>query len=143
MAETLDIVDELLPDIRLEFRRQFVYGACEHEILPDNKPQLVTDVIEPVFRIIAAAPYADRIVIRSNALAKELPRSLRRHPSKQMILRDIVRPHGKYGNTVHFMGKTLSPLVLLNPHSHSAKPDPAFPGICRLAVCIQGHFHRI
>ena len=68
MPETLYIVNKFLADIGLELRCQFIYGAGEHKILPDNKPQFITDIIKPILRIIAAAPYTDRVIIRRHAL---------------------------------------------------------------------------
>ncbi len=37
VAEPLHIVNEFLPDICLELRRQLIHGTGKHEILPDDQ----------------------------------------------------------------------------------------------------------
>ena len=136
VPETLYIINKFLADICLKFRRQFIYGAGKHKVLPYDQPQLVTDIIEPVVRIITAAPYTDCVIIRRNTLPEKFPGRFRRHSSKKMILRDIVRSHGKDCHPVHLVSKTRSPLIFVRPHSQSPKTDPSFPDIGSLPFCI-------
>ena len=143
MADSLDVVPELLPDIFLKFRRQLIYRAGEHEILPHHQTQLIAGVKEPVLRIVAAAPYANHVKVGFLALHEQLSGALPVHPPQQMILGDIVGAHGKNTFAVHLMGEGRSPLILLNMHGHGAKADPALPYIRRLPVQVQLHPHPV
>ena len=143
VAEAFDIVDEFLADIRLEFRRQLIHGTGKHEILPDNQSHLVANIIEPVLRVIAAAPHTDGVVIRRHALRKEFPGGFRRNPPEQMVFRNIIRAHGKDGDAVYLMGKALPPRILFNPHCHCPKSYPPLPDIGSLSVCIEHYLHGI
>ena len=61
-----------------------------------------------------------------------------------MILRNIIRAHGKNINAVHTGSKTLTPLVLRAVHRNRAKSDFSRPGIQNLPASIkQLHRYRI
>src|SRR5699024_3398902 len=116
MAQALDIFYKFLSDICLEFRGQLIYGAGEHKVLPYSQTQLVTDIIEPVVRVEAAAPYTDHIVIGKLAVFQKLSGLFRASSSQQMLFRNIVGAHGKECLAVDLMGKALAPLILFNLH---------------------------
>ena len=130
------IVLNLRADIALKIVIQLVRRAGKHEILPHDQPQFIADIKKPVVRVVTAAPDADGVMIRRHTLRKELPGRFRRDSPKQMILRDIVRAHGKDGDAIYLMGKALSPLILFNPHGHRPNPDAPLPDIDRLTVRI-------
>ena len=70
MTETFDIINKFLTDICLKLRCQFIDRACKHKVLPYHQPQFITEIKEPVLRIIAAAPDTYCIKVRSLALKK-------------------------------------------------------------------------
>ena len=70
MTETFDIINKFLTDICLKLRCQFIDRACKHKVLPYHQPQFITEIKEPVLRIIAATPDTYCIKVRSLALKK-------------------------------------------------------------------------
>ena len=143
MAQTFDIVNKLRADIRLKLRRQIINCACKHEVLPYDESELIAEVIEPVLRIVATTPDTNRIKIRPFRLFKQRPRRLRRHPSEQMVLRNIVGTHCKDIDSIDTDRKILAPLIFRAVHRHCAKANAAFPAIQLFSFKIERHFYRI
>ena len=143
MAQTFDIVNKLRADIRLKLRRQIINRTCKHEILPYDKSKLIAEVIEPVLRIIATTPDTNCIKIRPFRLFEQRPRRLRRHPSEQMVLRNIVGTHCKDIDSIDTDRKILAPLIFRTIHRHCAKSDAALPAIQLFSFKTKGHFYRI
>ena len=143
MTDALDIVDEFRRNILLEFLRQIVYRAGEHEIFPYDKAQFVTGIPEHIIGIIAASPDADAVEMCHLRLKEQIIGSLRRHPGQDVILRNVVASHRKNPNAVHFMGKGFAVFVLLNMYRHSAKANPLAPGIQHFSSGKQSDFHLI
>ena len=143
MAQTLDIIHKFLTDICLKLRCQLIHRARKHKVLPYHQTHLITQIKEPVFRIISAAPYTNCIKVRSLTLKKQLPCTLSGSSLKQIILRNIIRTHGKYRMTIDLMSKALTPLILLNMHGKRTKSDLPAPGIQHLVSCLQRYSHLI
>ena len=143
MAETLDIVNKFLTDVRLKLRCQFINRACKHKVLPYHQAQLVTEIEEPVFRIIAASPDTYCIKVRSFTLKKQFSGTLSGCSLKQIILRNIVRTHGKYLITGYFVGKALTPLIFLYVHGQRTETDFSAPGVHNLVTGFQVYLYLI
>ena len=118
------ILRDLLRDALHILRRDLIIGAGKHEVLPHQKPLLVTQVVEIIPRINAAAPDADHIEVGVHTHLQERICLLAAHPCQNIVFRDIVRPHGKERPPVHFHGKCLAPAVRLSFHRDSPKTDP-------------------
>ena len=112
VAQTFHVINKLSADIFFKFRRQIVNRTCKHEVLPYDKAQLIAKIIEPVFRIIAAAPYTDRIEIRPFTLLQQAARRLRCDPSEQVILRNVICTHCKDIHSIDADCKILAPFIL-------------------------------
>ena len=143
MAEPCNIIDKFLPDIRLEFFRQLIDGAGKHEILPDNQAQFVAQIIEPVVRIEAAAPYTDRIKVCKAAVLKEPLCPFSAPPSEEVVLRYIICSHGKETDSVYLMGKALAPRILFPFYSQRAQADSFLPDIAFFFSDPHGYFHIV
>ena len=129
VPDPLHIVGKLPGDIFLKFRRQLVHRTCEHEILPDGQPQLIANVVEPVVRIEAAAPDTDHIEVGQLTVLQKPAGLLRASSPQEMLLRNVVRAHGKKWFSVDDMCKALAPGVFFPLHGHAAQADPPRPGI--------------
>ncbi len=63
VTNSLDVVDDLLLDILVEFRCELVNGTSKHEVLPDDKSELIAGIPEGIKRIMTAAPNTDSVVV--------------------------------------------------------------------------------
>ena len=81
MADPFYVFNKFLTDVGFKGGRQLIYGAGEHEILPDHQPHFIAEVVEPVAGIIAASPYADGVVVGKPGFFKQLRGGFRRHPA--------------------------------------------------------------
>ena len=61
MTDSTHVFDCLCRDGFLKFIGQVIVGTGVHHVLPDHKPQLITQIVEKVVRIPAAAPDADHV----------------------------------------------------------------------------------
>ncbi len=68
---------------------------------------------------------------------QQLLRARRSHSGQQIILRNIVRSHGKDIHAVHLMGKLIPPLIGPGVHRHGAQADLPLPGIQNASVTAQ------
>ena len=128
MADPPDILTDFLPDLVIECLIGRIERAGEHQIFPHNQAVFITVVEEPVIRIEAAAPDPDRIEVRLSAVSEHALRPLRRSPRKNVVLRDIICPHGEECLTVCLCGKCLTPLIFLPSHRHRAEANsPGLP----------------
>ena len=143
MTETFDIINKFLTDICLKLRCQFIDRACKHKVLPYHQPQFITEIKEPVLRIIAAAPDTDGIKIGSFTLKKQLSGAFSGCSLQKIVLRDIVSAHGKDLITVYFMSKALAPLVFLSMHGQRTETDFSAPGVYNLISGFQVYLHLI
>jgi hypothetical protein len=64
VAQAADVFDRLLADVGNERLVARVHAAGEHEVLPDQQPQLVGEVVEAVVFVDAAAPHAHHVHVR-------------------------------------------------------------------------------
>ena len=137
VAYPSDIVGEFRPDIPVEFLGQIIYTAGKHKVLPHHQAQLVTDIIEKIIGIIPASPDPDHVKMGIPAGFKQAPGSFAVHPGKEIVLGNIIRPHGKNTYAVHLMGKFFTELILSPADPHGTQPDPSFPYIEQLAILPQ------
>ena len=143
MAHPPDIVGKFRPYIFLKGIGKLVNCAGEHKILPDHKPQFIAEIQEIIFRIIAAAPYADGIKVSHNTAFQQLPGAFLPDPPENIILRDIIGAHGKDLLPVDFRGKAFSIGILFPPYGYGAQTDSFFPGIKKPVLRKQPYFHFI
>ena len=129
MPEPSDVIPDFCCDITFKIIIQLIAGTGKHEVLPYQKSQLITDIKEIIIRIITAAPDPDTVMINSCCIGKKLPGSFFVYPGEQIILRDIVCTHGKDLHAIHFMGKALTPFILICIHRQGTESDPSFIGI--------------
>ena len=61
VAETLNLLDRLLPHIYLELYVSPNHVAAETEFLPDEESELITDVVEIVGFVKAASPFPHHV----------------------------------------------------------------------------------
>ena len=131
MAQARDILMRLHTNGTLKIRREVIESTGVHQILPDHQPQLVTDVIERVIRVIPAAPDADGVEIRRLAVLQETARPLRRHARKNVVLRNVVRAHRKHLHAVDDVAELLAPFVLFTADGHRAQTNAPHARIAR------------
>ena len=143
VADPFNVIDELCPDICLKFLRQVIHAAGEHEVLPHDQAQLVAGVPEGIRRIMAAAPDTDAVEMGVFRLRQKLMGPLRRHTGQDVVLRNIIRAHGKDAHAVHLMAEAFSPLVLFARYGHCPQADPLFPHIQNRSPAAQLRFHAV
>ena len=61
IAKTLYLLSGFLANVFLEREIAGNHGAAEHEVLPDENAELITDVVKVVGFVVAAAPVADHV----------------------------------------------------------------------------------
>ncbi len=127
MADSPYIFCNFPSDIGIKSSIQLVGRASKHKVLPDKQSQLVADIKEIVIRIVTAAPDANTVIIRCHRFLQKLSGTLFIDAPKQIILRYIVRTHGKDTDAVHLMGKLPAPFIRFRIDLHPAKPDTLFP----------------
>ena len=143
MTDTFDIIDKFLTDIRFKLRCQFIHRTCKHKVLPYHQSQFITEIKEPILRIIAASPDTNCIKVSSLALEKQFSGTFSGCSLQQIIFRNIVSTHSKYLITIYFMGKALSPFIFFDMHSQSAETNFSAPGVYDLISCYQIHLNFI
>ena len=129
MAEPADDIAELGADVLLKLRRQIIHGTGEHEILPHQQSQLITDVEEEIIRIITAAPDTDGVEVGHGSVLQKNPCALGGDAAEQVILGYIVGAHGKNGDAVDGKGEGFALFIFLPRDVKGAKTDPLFPDI--------------
>ena len=95
------------------------------------------DIVEKIIGIISASPDPDHVKMGIPAGFKQAPGSFAVHPGKEIVLGNIIRPHGKNTYAVHLMGKFFTELILSPADPHGTQPDPSFPYIEQLAILPQ------
>ena len=143
VAQTADVVYKLGGDILLKRVRQIVHGAGEHEVLPYQQSKLVTDVIEEVVGIVAAAPDPDAVHVGSLCVLQQTAGALRVDSGKEIVLGDVIGAHGKDVHTVDAVAEAFAPLILTAADGHGAKADAPAPNVQLLALGTQGNAELI
>src|SRR5450830_1219942 len=108
--------------------------AGEQEVLPDEDPLLVADVIEVVGLVDAAAPHAQQVEVRAERLVDAAGDAVARDPGEQMVIGDPVGPLGEDRATVDAEGERRADLVGLGVELHGAEADPPVPLVERRAA---------
>ena len=71
MTDPPDVLCHLFDNVLLKFLIQVINRTGEHEVLPDDQPQLIAQVKEPIVRIVASAPDPDCVEVRPDAGGKK------------------------------------------------------------------------
>ena len=143
MPQPADVVLRLRDDAGLKGIRQVIVGAGKHEILPDQKPQLVAGIVEIVGRIVSAAPDPHRVEIRQPGVLQQPAGPFRRQPAEEVILRNIVRAHGEDLPPVHRETEFLAIRLLFPGNFDGPQADALFPDPGGFPVHDQLNPHRI
>ena len=139
------------PDVVLHLRShlpgkgwgQRVGFLGEHEVLPHQKPQFITDIIEKVLGITPAAPHPDAVEMSGGAVLQKPPGTGGRHPGQQAVLREISRSHGENFHSVNLVDKGFPKLVLLHQQPGGTQAGPPFPAVQHPAFSLGPDPHRI
>ena len=131
MAKPAYVVRDLGADVFLKGFCQVIDGTGKHEVLPDQKPKLITDVIEVIVRIISPAPYAYAVEMGGCRILQQTPGAFRAAPRQKIVLRNIIGSHGKHRHTVDTMAEALAPLIFFTPDCQGPQTDAPSPGVRR------------
>ena len=133
VAQAADVVHKFCSDILLEFLGQVVNSAGEHKVLPDQQAQFVTDIIEEVVGVIAAAPDPDAVHVGSPGILQQPAGPLGIYSGQQVVLGDVVGTHGEDIDAVDTVGEGFTPFILAAADRHGAKTDAPLPFIQTVA----------
>ena len=131
MADAAQVVLRLPDNIFTEGIRQLVYIAGEHQVQPYDQAHFIAGFEKILTGIDAAAPDPDAVEVGIAAVLQQLPGAFRTDAGQQIILRNVIRAHGKKPDTVAAEGELGSPLILFGGDSHGAQTQPKDPFILR------------
>ena len=118
----------LLPDLRLEVGDELRVGqrvdaAGEHEVLPDQDPVSVAQVVERLGLVVAAAPDTDHVVVRCRRGAEQRVELGGGHARRKRVGRNPVGALGEDRHAVDDERERLAPFVGLAPELERAQSD--------------------
>src|SRR5271156_1682424 len=111
IAQALDLVDRLLPDVFLEGNVAWNHVSTEHEFLPDHDPEFVADIVEIIGLVVAAAPLTDHIHVRVASRLENVAVNFRSDAIGEAIEGDYISALGEHRNAVDHELETLAPLI--------------------------------
>ena len=68
MTDTFQIINKFLCDGCLKCRCQVIYSTGKHKVFPHNQSHLITEIKEPIVRIVSATPYTNGIEVGKYSL---------------------------------------------------------------------------
>lgn len=132
MAQPPDLLGDLLADVGEEGRvAERIDAAGEHEVLPDQDPQPVAQVVEGLDLVVAAAPDADHVVVGGRRRAQESLQLGGRDAPGEGVGRDPVAALREDGDAVDDEGERLAPDVGFAPQLERPEADLERPGLER------------
>ena len=114
-TEPADIVADLCADIGLKSFVQLIGGAGEHKILPHDQSSFVAHVVEEIIGKVTAAPDAHTVIVGFLGGGKEHVGPLPGLPCEDIVLRNIIRSHGKDLQAVYLKSKVAAGKLLGSP----------------------------
>ena len=124
MPKTPDLFADLRFEVGQELRvGQWVDAAGEHEVLPDQDPVSVAQVVERLGLVVAAAPDTDHVVVRGRRGAEQCVELGRGHAGRERVGRNPVGALGEYRHAVDHERERLAPLVWPAPKFERAEAD--------------------
>ena len=99
-SETPHLIFRLGADI-VEKSAAGIVAAREHEVLPDEQPQFVAQIVEDILLVLSAAPDADHVHIRRFRAFEKVTVALRCLPVFERVTRDPVRAFREKHAAVH------------------------------------------
>ena len=139
VGEPLHLMTDLRLNVLEELRGGWVHRAAEHTVLPDEQPLLITEVVEDLLLIHAAAPDAQHVHVRIDGGLEELLVAIIGEPGGEGIEGDPVGSLGEDVDSVYREGHRATALRILDG-LHFEGPEADASG-CRLLP--DGHRERI
>ena len=123
VAQALDLVLGFLPHVLEELRCRGVQRAGKHEVVPDQDPLFVAQVVEVVALVLAAAPDAEHVHVRRDRARQQVVVARTGLPRRQRVARDPVRALAEHLDAVDLEVHRQPDLVLLGDHLKRAQAD--------------------
>ena len=136
VPEPFQIIQHFLPAVLRKMVCHLIYVACKHQVLPDDQSVPVAEIIEPVRRIISAAPYPDTVIICPDHGTYKILLSFLCNSCVKTILGDIIPAHSKYLHTVYHKGKFPAPFILVPADCQSPQADGLLCPVRQSSPCV-------
>ena len=101
MTKSADNLCELCLQILFKILGQLIACTRKHEVLPQEKSVLITQIVEKVIQIVAAAPDTDAVIMCLCRIPDQNFRTVAGYSLKNVVLRDIVAAHGENTKAIH------------------------------------------
>ena len=131
VAQSLDLMPHLLADILQKVGRRGIERAGEHEVLPDQQPMFIAEVIEPVRLILSPTPHPDYVHIRGERALEEIFDNLAGLPLRQGIRRNPIRAFAENRHPVDLKQKGSAMGVLFGDELNRPQADTLFHFLAR------------
>ncbi len=143
MAQAADVFNGFDLEILEKVGVGRVNAAGKHEILPDQEPVAVAEIVEHVFRVVTAAPNAEHVHVGVHGAFQQPLQHRFGDTRGQRIGWNPVGALGEQAHAVDIEGEFLAPLIGILAKFDSAQADfVAFLVEDGFAV-FQGHFHFV
>src|SRR6266481_8057138 len=113
ITQALDVIDRFLANVVEKLLVARVHAAAEHEVLPDENPLLVAEIIEIVTLVNTAAPDAQHIHVGVAHGAKQFAILVPGDASRKAVSRNPVAAFGKDRHAVDYKGEAFAGIVAL------------------------------
>src|SRR5215468_2751867 len=122
ISQALELIGGFMTNIVQKLSISRMHVAAEHEVLPDNQPEFVADVVEVIALVDSASPFADHVHIRVPGCLQNVPISFRSYPRGKTVERNDIGALSKYGNTVNHELHAASPVVGITAQLERPQP---------------------
>ena len=127
MTQPLDLKFQFETDVLDELRRRWINRTREHHILPDHDPLAVTEFVEDLMFILAAAPDPEHVHIGQPGRFDQILVNRRRLARRERIHRNPVRTLAENIHAVDAEIHRCSEFIRLIDHLHRPQTDLNFP----------------
>src|SRR5260370_9856234 len=115
ISQSLDVINRLLPHVVEKLLRAGIHTPSEHEIIPDQNPHLIAELIEVVTLVNTSTPHPHHVHIRIANRFHQLTAWRSADAGREAVCWNPIAPLGENGNAVDDEFETLSlPIHLLS-----------------------------